>query len=341
MEVSNNLSYNKYLIELMSNNILKQEFQNNLNINLYLTLLSLNNSNYKESIYLDEINIIEDFLRKINNLKVKIQLKRKNTEINELLETIKNIYQDNTKLISKYNKDNINIVNELESKEPKRITSILDNLTKEKIKKVSNKEYYDKVRKDINENIFKNEYTIDNDNLLFNNTVISINEFYEIFSYLLDINNYKDIYPNKDENKLHKQLITKIIDIIESNSSLDNEIIPIILTNLLSKSIPNYEYINTANFNIDNIKITDLYSFANNTNQEINNNTAKWQKILIPNEYLYNKIKEIVSKGMYYFKEDNFIIENIENTTSDFKISISINNIKTFLKDNLEKLTTN
>lgn len=341
MEVSNNLSYNKYLIELMSNNILKQEFQNNLNINLYLTLLSLNNSNYKESIYLDEINIIEDFLRKINNLKVKIQLKRKDTEINELLETIKNIYQDNTKLISKYNKDNINIVNELESKEPKRITSILDNLTKEKIKKVSNKEYYDKVRKDINENIFKNEYTIDNDNLLFNNTVISINEFYEIFSYLLDINNYKDIYPNKDENKLHKQLITKIIDIIESNSSLDNEIIPIILTNLLSKSIPNYEYINTTNFNIDNIKITDLYSFANNTNQEINNNTAKWQKILIPNEYLYNKIKEIVSKGMYYFKEDNFIIENIENTTSDFKISISINNIKTFLKDNLEKLTTN
>ena len=79
MEVSNNLSYNKYLIELMSNNILKQEFQNNLNINLYLTLLSLNNSNYKESIYLDEINIIEDFLRKINNLKVNIQLKRKNT----------------------------------------------------------------------------------------------------------------------------------------------------------------------------------------------------------------------------------------------------------------------
>lgn len=341
MEVSNNLSYNKYLIELMSNNILKQEFQNNLNINLYLTLLSLNNSNYKESIYLDEINIIEDFLRKINNLKVKIQLKRKDTEINELLETIKNIYQDNTKLISKYNKDNINIVNELESKEPKRITSILDNLTKEKIKKVSNKEYYDKLRKDINENIFKNEYTIDNDNLIINNTVISINEFYEIFSYLLDINNYKDIYPNKDENKLHKQLITKIIDIIESNSSLDNEIIPIILTNLLSKSIPNYEYINTTNFNIDNIKITDLYSFANNTNQEINNNTAKWQKILIPNEYLYNKIKEIVSKGMYYFKEDNFIIENIENTTSDFKISISINNIKTFLKDNLEKLTTN
>lgn len=341
MEETNNSSYNKYLIELMSNSIQKKEFQKKFKVNLYVTLLSLNNSNYKESIYIDEINIIEDFLRKVNNLKVKIQLKRKDTEIDELLEIIKTIYQNNAKKISKYNKENIEIINVLESKNPKNITSILDNLTKEKMKKISNKEYYDKLRKEINENILKKEYIIDNDNLIINNTVISINEFYEIFSYLLDINNYKDIYPNNEENVLHKQLITKIIDIIESNSSLDNEIIPIILTNLLSKSIPNYEYINTTNFNIDNIKITDLYSFANNTNQVINNNTAKWQKILIPNEYLYNKIKEIVSKGMYYFKEDNFIIENIENTTSDFKISISINNIKLFLKDNLEKLTTN
>lgn len=341
MEETNNSSYNKYLIELMSNSIQKKEFQKKFKVNLYVTLLSLNNSNYKESIYIDEINIIEDFLRKVNNLKVKIQLKRKDTEIDELLEIIKTIYQNNAKKISKYNKENIEIINVLESKNPKNITSILDNLTKEKMKKISNKEYYDKLRKEINENILKKEYIIDNDNLIINNTVISINEFYEIFSYLLDINNYNDIYPNNEENVLHKQLITKIIDIIESNSSLDNEIIPIILTNLLSKSIPNYEYINTTNFNIDNIKITDLYSFANNTNQIINNNTAKWQKILIPNEYLYNKIKEIVSKGMYYFKEDNFIIENIENTTSDFKISISINNIKLFLKDNLEKLTTN
>lgn len=341
MEVTNNSSYNEYLIELMSKNELKREFQNNLKIDLYMTLLSLNNSNYKESIYLEEINIIEDFLRKINNLKVKIQLKRKNNEIDELLENIKKIYIDNTKLISKYNKEKIDIINILETKDTKELTNLLDKLTKQKIKIVTNKDYYDKLRKDINENIFKNNYTIDDNNIIINNIIIAIDEFYEIFSYLLDIKNYKDIYPNEEENKLHKQLISNIINIIESESTLNNEIIPIILTNLLSKNIPNYEFINTTNFNIDNIKITDLYSFANNSNKIVNNNTAKWRKILIPNEYLYNKIKEIVSKGMYYFKEDNFIIENIENTTSDFKVSISINNIKLFLKDNLEKLKTN
>ena len=338
METNNSL-YNNYLLELISKNELKNEFQNNLKIDLYITLLSLNNSNYKESICLEKLNIIEDFLRKINNLKVKIQLKRKENEVDELLEKIKNIYTQNTKLISNYNKENIDIINNLETKDTKEITKVLDSLTKEKIKKVNNKDYYDKLRKEINDKILKSNYTIDNNNIKIDNTIITLDEFYDIFSYLLDINNYKDIYPNKEENNLHKELILNIINIIESKTHLNNEIIPIILTNLLPKNIPNYENINTTNFNIDNIKITDLYSFANNN--ITNNNTAKWQKILIPNEYLYKRIKEIVSKGMYYFNGDNFVLKNIENTSSDFKISISINNIKTFLKDNLEKLNTN
>ena len=218
---------------------------------------------------------------------------------------------------------------------------MLDKLTKEKMNKSANKDYYDKLRNDINNNILKNNYLIENNNIKINNTVITLDEFYDIFSYLLDINNYKDIYPNKEINVLHRQLIENIIKVIESECNLNNEIIPIILTNLLSKNIHNYEYINTTNFNIDNIKITDLYSFANNSTEIVNNNTAKWRKVLIPTEYLYSKIKEIVSKGMYYFKEDNFVLENIENTTSDFKISISINNIKSFLKDNLENIEIN
>ena len=36
-------------------------------VHIYFTLLSLNNNNYKEKIYLDEISITEDFLRKLNN----------------------------------------------------------------------------------------------------------------------------------------------------------------------------------------------------------------------------------------------------------------------------------
>ena len=334
MKSVNNISYIEYLKELIFKNELKKEFQNNLKIDLYITLLSLNNCNYKESIYREEINLIDDFLRKINNLKVKIQLKRKDYEIDELLTKIIKIYNSNEKIISKYNIDNINIVNVIETKNTKEITDLLDKLTKQKIKIVNNKDYYDKIREEISNSVFKNNYEINNDTITINNMILNLEEFYNIFSYLLDINNYKDIYSKKEENELHSQLINNIINIINGKKEINNELIPMILTNILSKNIPNYESINTKNFNIDNIKITDLYSFVNNTS--INSNTAKWRKIIIPNEYLYNKIKEIVSKGMYYFKEDDFVIENKDK---DFKISISINNIKNFLKDNLERLT--
>ena len=338
MEVD--LSYNKYLIELMTNNELKREYQNNFNINLYMTLLALNNANYKESMYQEELNIIEDFLRKINNLKVKIQLKRKESEIDELLDIIKKIYQNNNKIIDRYNKEHINIIDVLNIKNTKQLTNLLDKLTKVKMNLISNKPKYDNIRNELINNISKYNYYIKDNNITINNITISLTDFYEIFSYLLNIKNYKDTYPSQENNELHKQLIEKIINLINSKSNLNSEIIPIVLTNLLPKKIPNYETISTSNFSIDNIKITDLYSLANTNNNITNMNTAKWQKILIPNEYLYNKIKEIVSKGMYYFKEDNFIIENIENTTSDFKVSISINNIKSFLKDNLERLET-
>ena len=334
MEIVDNSSYNEYLKNLISNNELKKEYQTNLKIDLYMTLLSLNNSNYNELIYTKEISIIEDFLRKINNLKVKIQLKRKDNEIDELLNKIIDIYNNNIKIISKYNKDNLDIINIIKTKDTKEITSILDKLTKHKIQIISNKDYYDKIRKDINNNIFNNKYIINNNIITIDNTIITLDEFYEIFSYLLDINNYKNIYTKEEENILHNELITNIIDIINNEKEITKEIIPIILSNILYKNISNYEYINTKDFNIDNIKISDLYSFANN--KIINNNTAKWRKILIPNEYLYNKIKEIVPKGMYYFKDDNFIIDNKDN---DFKVSISINNIKTFLIDNIEKIT--
>ena len=84
---------------------------------------------------------------------------------------------------------------------------------------------------------------------------------------------------------------------------------------------------------IDNIKITDLYSFAS-TNKELENNKlARWNKVIIPNEYLYSKIKDLIQKGMYYYNENNFTLENIDNRTSDFKISINIDKIPTFLND--------
>ena len=63
------LSYNEILLKLLNNDKDNQLFTDKLLVNVYLTLLSLNNNNYNEKIYNQEIDIIEDFLRKINNLK--------------------------------------------------------------------------------------------------------------------------------------------------------------------------------------------------------------------------------------------------------------------------------
>ena len=324
MEVN---TYNEYLIKLIDNNESTNSFNINIKIDLYLTLLSLNNNNYNHTMFQNEINILEDFLRKINNLKVKIQLKRKEEEINNLIHDIKEIYINNSNIINLYNKDNANITAILDSKEPIELTNILDKLTKEKIKKVSNKDYYTEIKNEIK----NNNYTINNDGIIINNKIINIDEFYDIFSYLLDIDYYKKTYPNEEKNELHNNLIQNIINVTKGIKEIDKEKIPMILNYIFTKDINNYETINTEHFIIENIKITDLYSFANNN--QLNEHTAKWQRIKIPNKYLYKKLKESIFNGMYYIKDNIFIIE-----TNDFKTSININKLKEFIKDNLNKI---
>ena len=71
-----NLSYNDYLLNL-TNNTNIDELSNELKLNIYLTLIALSNYYYSEEKYQKNMDILEDFLRKTNNLKVKIQLKRK------------------------------------------------------------------------------------------------------------------------------------------------------------------------------------------------------------------------------------------------------------------------
>ena len=107
---------------------------------------------------------------------------------------------------------------------------------------------------------------------------------------------------------------------------------------LLDKNIPNYEMIATSDFRIVNIKINELYTLAGKNESILNPNTAKWQQIRIPNEYLYQKLREIIKQGMYYFDGNDLIFENIIANTSDFKVTISIENIINFLKTNLECL---
>ena len=364
MEVMNEQTYIDFLLKLLNKeeNIIQLENQKSLELNIYLTLLSLSNLKYNESFYIEEVNIVEDFLRKVNNLKVKIQLKRKEKEIEKLLAEIKEIYRNNLKTISKYNKDDIDIDSILNSNNDKELTILIDKLTKEKMKKLETKEEYDILRKKISECIFDSNYYIENDILYIETNNIELNKiklnniepnnielnnesekielplytFYEIFEYLLNINMYEKVFPNNQSNILHTTLIEDIINLLSSKESINNQIIPIVLTYLISKEFNNYQEVDTSSFSIDNIKITDLYSLAENNNQVDNNKTAKWKKILIPNEYLYKKIKEITTKGMYYFKEDKFILENIDNSVSDFKISIPIDKMLDFLKENLQ-----
>lgn len=349
MEAVIQQSYINFLLQLLNkeSNIDNKENKESLELNIYLTLLALSNCKYDESLYQKEIDKVETFLRKVNNLKVKIQLKRKEEEINKLTTEIKEIYTKNKDSISKYNKANLDIENILNSNNAPDLTLLIDKLTKEKMKKIEKKETHDVLRKKIKESLFISDYYIDKDMLYIeknekNDSIqILLSEFYEIFEYLLNIDTYKKIFPNNNSSVMHLTLIGDIIKKILTKETIDNEIIPIVLTYLITKNIPNYENIDTSNFNINNIKITDLYSFAENNDQIENQNTARWKKILIPNEYLYKKIKEIAIKGMYYFQEDKFILENIENATSDFKISIEIDKMLEFLKENLQNLSKN
>ncbi len=339
MEEFNNELNNNYLFKLLNHEDLNREFHNEIKVSLYLTLLSLYNNDYQENIYNNEINIIENYLRKINNLKVKIQLKRKEEEIDNLLNEIKELTINNESIIKKYNKENLDIISALDTKDPKEITPLIDKLTKVKINKQEKKSYYDNLRKHIVDNIYNNSNYIEDNTLYIGNDIaISLDDFYDVFDYLLTKDNYKKVYLNNETNTSRDNIINNIIDSINNNISLKEEVIPVVLTTLLINGVANYEEIDMSKFNIDNIKITDLYSFAGTNNELNNDKSAKWRKVSIPNNYLYHKIKELVNKGMYYFKDNKFILENINNGISDFKISINISDMYEFLQDNINNI---
>ena len=332
-----NLAYNQVLLKLLDDDKDRYLFNDNLLVNIYVTLLSLNNHYYSKDIYIKELDIVEDFLRKINNLKVKIQLKRKEEEIELLLSNIVEIYNDNKRLIDEYNKDSVDVLEEVATKNPVNLTNLIDNFTKEKMHRLN---LINELSGEIEEITYVfpfNKYDIDKDTLVIHkdNLRIKLDEFYTLFSYLLNSNNFRYKYTNEEINESYKKMIDDLISlVIERKLPEGNIIIPIMLTYLLSQDT-DYTKMDTSKFNILNIKITDLYSFAK---KEGNLKEAKWKNISIPSEYLYNKIKEISGKGMYYFLNDNFIIENTPTHRSDFKISITVADMKEFLKQNIINL---
>lgn len=327
-----------YLKQLLNHETIDNNYTSQVKIAKYLTLLSLNNHSYQEKDYQNQLSIIEDYLRKVNNLKVKIQLKRKPEEIDNLLNEIKKLTNKYQIVIDKYNKEKLNIINILDTKDSKDITMVVDKLTKEKIYKQENKAYYDSIRTRIINNSNNHYYLNDNMLCIDNDINITLDEFYDIFDYLLISDNYKPVYTNDNVNNSQKEFINNLILSITNDIPLEKEVIPLVLNNLPLLEIPNYETIDTSKFSIDNIKITDLYSLADTKNETVNENTAKWRKIHIPNNYLYHKIYEIIKKGMYYFKDDKFVLEHIDNNICDFKISITIPDMYDFLNININYL---
>ena len=345
MEV--NKSYIGFLLQLLNNeeNIDIERNQEELIVNLYITLLSLSNLEYSDDIDAKEKAEISDFLRKLNNLKVKIQLKRKPAETNKLAEELITQYYENINILSTYIKDGVELENIINTMDAKSLTKLIDSVTKDKMNKEYTKNERNNKRSELVKLLPNNEYYLENNIIYIKNeetyNEISYESFIEMFSYLLNPDNYKKTYKNKTTQKTHKLIIANIIKILLDNKitkeELNKVLIPILLTYILSLNINKCDDLNTSEFNIENIKISELYSLAKEENKDnVNENNTKWRNISIPNEYLLNKLKEMIRQGMYYSNDDNFVLEHVENDTSDFKVSIKNEGIRQFIKTILE-----
>ena len=343
MEV--NKSYIEFLLKLLNNeeNINKEEYQDELIVNLYLTLLSLSNLEYSEKLDEFEKEITRDFLTRLCNLKVKIQLKRKPIEITKLAEELITEYYENVNILSIYIKDGVELENVINTMDAKSLTSLIDLATKDKMNKEDGEIDRNKRRSELIKLIPINKYYIENGIIFIQNEdtyeQIMVKDFLDMFSYLLNIDNYKKIYKNESKQRAHELIITTMIKTLivkdKKQDKLDKILIPLLLTYILSLDITKYIDLDTSKFTIENIKISELYSLASQ-NQNINTNTPKSGNIYIPNEYFLNKLKNMIKNGMYYIKDDTFILEHMEKNTSDFRTSIKLDDIKEFIKQILE-----
>ncbi len=319
----------KLYAELLNNNF------NNIDNNkvlLYITLIFLNNDNYSIDNMKKEISETKLVLTKLNNLKVKIQLKRKQKEIDEVVDSIKKYVDSSWNYVSCYIKDKDELFQIVDSLDAKKITDYIDRVTKREMEVSENLEDISNKRNNIINLIKNNPFDIVNNKLIIEDYDIELDDFYLLFDYLLNTNNYADLYKSVNSNENRKYIIEKIISCINHQiSETEKIIIPVALTCLLN-SFDCYT-INTSDFEIENIKISDLYSLANQ--KCIDKNTSKWKNIAIPNTYLFDKMKEIICNGMYYYKDKKFVLELVSNKISDFKVSIDIDKMKLFLKNTI------
>lgn len=340
-------SYVEFLLKLLNSDedVSLESNYNELIVNLYLTLLSFSNKEYLESMEQVEHDTISDFLRKLNNLKVKIQLKRKQEEVSKLAEELIIQYYENINILSIYISDGMELENVINTKDAKSITKLIDSVTKDKMNKEYSKDERNKRRLRLLQILPLTKCYVRGDYVVIKkddvDEEILVSEFIEMFSYLLNPDNYYNMYQDKKVQISHKLIINDIIKILLVNDKKNKElikiIIPLVLTYLLQYDLLNYIHIDTSEFKIDNILISDLYSLASKRDDKIVYEcTPRWRNISIPNEYLFMKLQDMVKNGMYYFNDNIFVLEHIEKNVSDFKVSIEVNKLKSVLKIMLE-----
>lgn len=363
MEVND--KYIKFLLKLLNyeENIDIEDNQEELLVNLYITLLSLSNLNYTDDIDEYEMNEIRDFLTKLNNLKVKIQLKRKPEELNKFANQLINQYYENINILSTYIKDGIELENVINTMDAKSLTKLIDSVTLYKNNKEYTKEDRNQKRNRLLNLLPLANYYIDNEMIYIKNDntyeILSITEFLDMFSYLLNPDNYLPIYQNKTNHKSHELLIANIIKLLLVNEKkreeLNKVILPLTLTYILQTNITEQLELDTSKFNIDNFLFSELYSLAakdtktkENLTQttELNNkisneNTPRWNNIKIPNEYLLDKLQIMIKNGMYYIQDGRIIFEHVKKNINDFKVSITLEDMSDILKIILTNQLTN
>lgn len=329
------------ILRQLLNNKKFNKIDNQILVNLYVTLLSLNDNKYTLLNIMEESKEIKLLLTRLNNLKVKIQLKRKQNEIDDLSVDIKKNYEEKEKLLLNYIDSKEELYRVIDSRDAKIITGYIDKVTKMEIKNTMMMDERNELRERVLELIIKNVYQVDEQMICIkgidNEVKITIDDFLDIFNYLLNINNYDNIYKLNSSNDSHREIIKEIIKVIrKENSEEDRQkvVIPMALTYMLPKLD---KKIKTSDFTIENIKISDLYSMAKNNNEE-DEDSPRWKNVKISNDYLFKKLGEMINRGMYYYQDDKFILELVDNKISDFKVSIEIDKMINFLNDNLECL---
>ena len=329
------------ILRQLLNNKKFNKIDNQILVNLYVTLLSLNDNKYTLLNIMEESKEIKLLLTRLNNLKVKIQLKRKQNEIDDLAVNIKKNYEEKEKLLLNYIDSKEELYRVIDSRDAKIITGYIDKVTKMEMKNTMMMDERNELRERVLELIIKNVYQVNEQmiciNGIDNEVKITIDEFLDIFNYLLNINNYDNIYKLNSSNDSHREIIKEIIKVIrKENSEEDRQkvVIPMALTYMLPKLD---KKIKTSDFTIENIKISDLYSMAKNNNEE-DEDSPRWKNVKISNDYLFKKLGEMINRGMYYYQDDKFILELVDNKISDFKVSIKIDKMINFLNDNLECL---